>query len=507
MSQKYQDRVRAPERAMKEVTKKIIKTKTATKKEKALKVTGATLAGMTTFLLWLTRTALLDNALLRAGEKQLEKMKVGTNKKGRPKAFSSWIKKHPNLSAHLIYFGLAGAAIGAASHRGGTNGSEQQGASDATLSETEQVAPITVGEPIVSDQEPTYSFGAADKSIRSADKKLTFDEFKESLAPLKDAIMGMLILEEGAKLDAKGLHKPYRDGKGIATIGYGCTAYPDGKKVTMNDKHITDADARRMLMRHLERETFLTMYAYYVMRDGAGIDTPQEAIGLASLVYNGDVLIYEDKNDTACKTRCTKLRKMRDEGVKITPEKVRELFAESPINDVAHHAFGRAWMAGTPIDKMAYMTGNYMKDGGGIYWRRWLEAMVLSGKVTPKMMLDMPMTGLPEFYYLVGGTRDAFFTGTGDGLKLNMKTLDKFYEWMKNPVDRHGHSLAGVKKVRELLPSAEVAKINNGMLAFAEDVVGPRDLRNTFANGGTKVKNNSDTAKIVRAKQAGNEKI
>ena len=35
---------------------------------------------------------------------------------------------------------------------------------------------------------------------------------------------------------------PYRDAVGIPTIGYGMTIYPDGRKVTMQDKPITEAE-------------------------------------------------------------------------------------------------------------------------------------------------------------------------------------------------------------------------------------------------------------------------
>ena len=36
---------------------------------------------------------------------------------------------------------------------------------------------------------------------------------------------------------------PYRDAVGIPTIGYGMTIYPDGRKVTMQDKPISEAQA------------------------------------------------------------------------------------------------------------------------------------------------------------------------------------------------------------------------------------------------------------------------
>lgn len=37
--------------------------------------------------------------------------------------------------------------------------------------------------------------------------------------------------------------KPYLDSKGIPTISIGCTYYPDGRRVTMNDPELSDAEA------------------------------------------------------------------------------------------------------------------------------------------------------------------------------------------------------------------------------------------------------------------------
>lgn len=48
------------------------------------------------------------------------------------------------------------------------------------------------------------------------------------------------------------LLKPYKCPAGIPTIGYGATYYPNGLKVTMNDKPITEAQASTMLMNMLK---------------------------------------------------------------------------------------------------------------------------------------------------------------------------------------------------------------------------------------------------------------
>lgn len=45
--------------------------------------------------------------------------------------------------------------------------------------------------------------------------------------------------------------KPYLDGGGVPTIGYGVTRYPDGRKVTMKDKPITKEEGVALLHERL----------------------------------------------------------------------------------------------------------------------------------------------------------------------------------------------------------------------------------------------------------------
>lgn len=46
--------------------------------------------------------------------------------------------------------------------------------------------------------------------------------------------------------------KPYRCPAGVPTIGYGTTVYSNGKRVTMEDKAVTPAEAEDMLEQHVE---------------------------------------------------------------------------------------------------------------------------------------------------------------------------------------------------------------------------------------------------------------
>lgn len=60
----------------------------------------------------------------------------------------------------------------------------------------------------------------------------------------------MKISNRGLQLikDFEGFYsKPYLDPVSIPTIGYGVIKYPDGKRVTMNDKPITEKQASDML--------------------------------------------------------------------------------------------------------------------------------------------------------------------------------------------------------------------------------------------------------------------
>lgn len=48
--------------------------------------------------------------------------------------------------------------------------------------------------------------------------------------------------------------RPYLDGKGVPTIGYGSTYYPSGKRVTMDDTPISQVEALALLMDRLIHE-------------------------------------------------------------------------------------------------------------------------------------------------------------------------------------------------------------------------------------------------------------
>lgn len=66
---------------------------------------------------------------------------------------------------------------------------------------------------------------------------------------------GMIAYEEGIVLN------PYRDKRGIPTIGIGCTYYPGGKKVTMNDKPLSSVQEAWDLFDSVNDHYAMTVYS------------------------------------------------------------------------------------------------------------------------------------------------------------------------------------------------------------------------------------------------------
>lgn len=75
--------------------------------------------------------------------------------------------------------------------------------------------------------------------------------------------------------------KPYYDSKGVPTIGFGSTVYPNGKKVTMTDSPVTVQMANQMLLYHLNNEVLPYIKKYITVPINQN-----QLDALASLVYN-----------------------------------------------------------------------------------------------------------------------------------------------------------------------------------------------------------------------------
>jgi lysozyme len=89
--------------------------------------------------------------------------------------------------------------------------------------------------------------------------------------------------EEGVKLikSFEGFKsKPYKCPAGVPTIGYGATFYPNGKKVTMSDRAITEQEATDLLRHMLESfEKYVDSYCVDTI-------TQNQFDALVSFAYN-----------------------------------------------------------------------------------------------------------------------------------------------------------------------------------------------------------------------------
>lgn len=74
--------------------------------------------------------------------------------------------------------------------------------------------------------------------------------------------------------------KPYKDTGGVATIGFGTTYYPNGKRVSMDDPPMTLAQAERILRKNLKN------YIHAVDAFTRDDITQNEFNALASFCYN-----------------------------------------------------------------------------------------------------------------------------------------------------------------------------------------------------------------------------
>ena len=73
---------------------------------------------------------------------------------------------------------------------------------------------------------------------------------------------------------------PYRCAAGVATIGFGATRHPDGRRVSLDDREITETEARQYLDHDLIRFAKGVRRLIHVKLD------PQEEAALISFSFN-----------------------------------------------------------------------------------------------------------------------------------------------------------------------------------------------------------------------------
>lgn len=433
MAEKFRKVVNAPHRAFGRAREKLQEMQPESKTGKAAQIAGIGASGLFQFLLWATKYVALDNHVLRKAEEMLRDMKVGKNKAGNDKKISAFMQKYPNFSAHMLYYLMFVLTIG-----GGKVATE-----------------IT---PEIAQTVKEWRITRAEERARRG----TYAEFLNKTQPITPFLIADLIVKEGVHTDSNGMHIPYRDSKGIPTIGFGSTRLKDGTAVTMKTAPMTNDEAYELARWHLEtEETYFVMYCYDVAARNKKITSTSECLGLGSIIYNAYSKLIENPDDKNHKNRFTTLRQdFQTYGFAIPNELVQQRFAEYPIVNL--ESFGQAWIAGENIDVVADKLGNFLAGGKGLIWRRWLEAGLLTGKITPQMLLNCPVNGMFEFYKCMGRKKDAFFIGNPPNRKVNNDTYDKLKVWLQNPVNEHGQSLANWKRVKEFLPADVLAVCQTG---------------------------------------------
>ena len=396
-------------------------------------------AGGAQFLLTLARWMTMDNVFLRKMENHFAGRNAG--KRRKTTKLSAIAKKYPNASAHILWWlGLAAVA------GGGYFGTE--------------IAPEVITQ--------VKEWQNARDAERWAEQEAqgTYRAFLNKIRPITPFIIADLIAKEGVHLDEHGLHKPYRDSGGVPTIGFGSTVLKDGSQVTMDTAPITTEEAYELARWHLEEaETYFVLYCYDVGLQNVDVNTTSEAFGMSSIMYNTYADIIEKPDDENYQNRFGELRKLLDEyGYAVSDEQVRHVFDKYPVTNLT--SFGDAWINDSDANMMADKLGEFLAGGRGMQWRRWLEAGLLTGKITPQMMLECPANGMYEFYKYMGKKKSAFFTGAVNSRQVNLDTYEIFQQWLKNPVDEKGHSLTKWNKVGDYLPGDILAYCQSGECKF-----------------------------------------
>lgn len=404
-------------------------------------------AGGAQFLLTLARWMTLDNQFIRQMENKFAVMNVGKGKNGKSKnssVLSQFAKKYPSTTAHILWLMGLGAVAG--------------GAYVAT-----EYAPDKIQE---------YKEWRTDRDaerVAQESARGTYRAFLNKMRPITPFLIADLIVKEGVHVNDDGLHVPYRDSRGIPTIGFGSTVMKDGSRVTMDTPPMTTEEAYELARWHLEEgETYFVLYCYDVAMDGIDINTTSEALGLSSIVYNSYSKLIENPSDKNNRDRFAELRQLLDtHGFAVPDTAVQRVFAKYPVRDLT--SFGTEWVNQSGVNKMADKLGGFLAGGRGLFWRRWLEAGLLTGKITPQMLLECPINGMYEFFRIMGEQKGAFFTGDIDHRRVNMQTFDKFKQWLAHPVNVKGQDLSHWKKVSDYLPG--------DVLAYCQ--VGKCELSNT----------------------------
>ena len=454
MSEKFRKIVRTPEEAAAKLRRKIgatrptdfVRARTDGDKLNAGAVAGIAAlgtakwsawlaAGGAQFMLWLTRVAALDNSILRHMEKSGAAKAVKLNKDGTENKLSKFRKKNPNFVAHLKWYFVLSLLAGTVA--------------------------IKYGPEIAKSVQERRAERKAEELRRGNGTYVSYLEKMQSITPF---LIADLIAKEGVHVDSNGMHIPYKDSRGIWTIGFGSTMLKDKTPVKETTKPITNEEAYELARWHLETgETYFIMYCYDVAMPDVDISTTERALGTGSIVYNSYSKLIEKPDATNARKRFAALRADFDEFGYATPDSlILKRFDQYPVLKKDETSFGRKWLHGGKPNELGDKLGGFLAGGRGVQWRRWLEAGLFTGDITPNMLLDCPINGMYEFYRYMNEDKEKFFIGNNsENRRVNCDTYAKFYEWLKNPVDKNGASLKRWKKISDYLPP-DIVKLCRG---------------------------------------------
>lgn len=452
MSEKFREIVNTPHRAFGRLKTKIQNITPKKTVGKVVRGAGIGTTAVTQFLFWLSKYIALDNHVTRAGERGFSKIKVGKNKKGKDKKFPKFIKKNPNFTSIVSWWMMLAAL-------GGTGKIVVNNVRDKT------------------EQSEDDDKAAEEEIENEKYEPGTYGAYFDKLQTITPFVIAGLIEYEGVRVNKNGMHVVYDDAtgrplqpgetpKGTATIGFGSTVLKDGTKVTSYTQPITTEEAYELVRWHLEEgETYFGMYCYDTAFETIDINSVSEAMAIADVMYNGfSRFIEPDYLDTRHKKPNRKLndrffilrQAYKDKGAGLTEEEVIENFRQYPADTT--YSFGKAWLGGKSKQETANMLGNFLKGGPGIPVRRWVEAGLLTGNLSPEVLLDCPIDGLSEFRKYKGSKKSAFWKTDSNGNPIaNKETYQEFVEWLRNPVNAKGQSLAHWKKVRDYMPEYALA--------------------------------------------------
>ena len=450
------------------------------------KYSGAGMLFAMEYVMRLINAMVVDNVALRKLADAYERVKISQKK---PQGFVEKVKKtvgtgvknNPILTAYFTYLMTWAVATGGT----GMAVARDKDKDDAQTTKTEaqhdtantSVQPVSVGG--VDKHNVIKSWSEivremVEKSEKARIKPGTFGAYKAKMQGAMPMIVAELIAMEGVRMK-DGLHVVYDDATGrplkpgdkitgTATIGYGNTVGKDHKPITINTPAITSEEAFDLLKWHLEeKETMLLLYCYDIASKKVDVNSVPEAMGIASVMYNGFNLVIE-KSDVNAKNRFARIRKLHEEfGDNLTDEQVLECFKKYPIK--RPERVGQHWLNGESKNEIANGLGwfiNVKKDGDGIRWRRWLEACIMTGDITPQDLLRIPVNGMGEFFKYVGADRSNWFivkkNGNKETRRVNKETVIKFKKWLDNPVNRYGKSMAAMPKIGDVMPEDAVAQ-------------------------------------------------